>query len=178
MIDLKVTTIGGPEIAAKLSDLNSDVRANLVTELEEIGKDVVYGARNRVPRRTGYLMSRILYRMGRETKRGGWMPFEPGILKLTVLPGEPLAHLVERGVDTTVTKARAKRSENVYTVRGRGKRERRSLVAQGVAFGRKPYRLVIKPRPYFMPAVEAVGDVGPRLQAVIDRTVSAANGGG
>lgn len=165
MIAVKVTELGGPELQAMFIRAQSLLRARLQEELDEIGKDIVLTARAGVPRRTGRTMRRIVYRHGRETRRGFQHAGEDRLI-LTVLPGEPTAHLIERGVNATVVRHR-RRSRDVYEVRGR--RQRRKLVAMGVGFGGKPYQLVIPPRPYFMPAVESVGDVGVRLQAVVER---------
>ena len=176
MISVKVTELGGPELQATFARAQSLLRAKLQEELDEIGKDAVLAARSRVPRRTGRTMRRIAYRHGRETRRGFQSAGDDRLI-LTVLPGEPTAHLIERGVNATVTRRR-RRSRDVFAVQGRGKREKRKLVAMGVALGAKPYKLVIPPRPYFIPAVESVGDVGARLQAVIDRVGAEAQGAG
>jgi hypothetical protein len=122
-------------------------------------------------------MRRIIYRHGRETRRGFQHAGDDRLI-LTVFPGEPTAHLIERGVDATVIRRR-KRSEDVFAVTS-GRRQRRKLVAMGVSFGNKPYRLVIPPRPYFTPAVESVGGasgVNARLQGAIERAAADAQGG-
>ncbi len=177
MIDVKVAMLGGPEVQRTFATAQSALRARLQEELDEIGKDIVLAARAGVPRRTGRTMRRIVYRHGREM-RTGFQSAGDDRLILTVLPGEPTAHLIERGVDATVVRRR-KRSGDVYEVRGR--RQKRKLVAMGISFASRPYRLVIPPRPYFMPAVESIGGASganQRLQAALDRAAADAQGGG
>lgn len=177
-IDLKVSVLGDKEIAATFRAAQSGLRAELQQELDEIGKDIVIAARSRVPRRTGSTMSRIVYRHGRKA-RGGYQHVGDDRLMLTVLPGEPTAHLIERGVNAMVTKARRSKAGDVSEVKGR--RQKRKVVALGVRFGAKPYKLVIKPQPYFTPAVESVGGsagVNVRLQAAVSRVAARAQQGG
>lgn len=180
MIDVKVTTLGGPELVQTFQRADGLTRSEVQQELDEIGKDVVLGARGAVPRRTGRTMRRIVYRHGRETRRG-FQAAGDDRLVLTVLPGEPTAHLIERGVDAVVTKkSRRSRGGDVRQVGfnpATGRTSRR-IVARGVAFV-KPYRLRIPARPYFTPAVEAVSaGVPERLQAAVERGAAKAQGGG
>lgn len=180
MLDVKVTTLGGPELAATFQRADSLTRSEVQQELDEIGKDIVLGARGSVPRKTGRTMRRIVYRHGRETRRG-FQAAGDDRLVLTVLPGEPTAHLIERGVDAMVQRRpRRSRGKDVRAVAYNpttGRTSRR-IVARGVAFV-KPYRLRIAPRPYFTPAVEAVSSGVPdRLQAAVERAAAKAQGGG
>lgn len=175
-IDIKVTELGGPEVAATFARAQSGLRAQLQQELDEIGQDIVIAARSGVARRTGATMRRIIHRHGRQVRRG-WQHAGDDRLILTVLPGEPLGHLIERGVDATISRRRNRAAD----VRGRTKtgRKSRKLIAVGVKFV-KPYRLTIAPRPYFEPAIDSVGGpsgVNARLQATIGRVAAAAERG-
>jgi hypothetical protein len=179
-LDVKVTTIGGVEIASTLSRADSALRAELVAEYEEIGKDIVIGARNRVPHRTGYTMSRIQYRFGRETKRGFNAKDTTGPLILHVRPFGQASHLIERGVNATFevpAHFRKVTRTNVKIWTRKGQRTIASL--SGRAYVRA-YRRTLRfgPQPFFMPAVQDVAPtIGPRLQAAVARAAAAAQGG-
>lgn len=171
MIELKTTVIGDKQIAKAFEDARASLRPEIDTELAAIGEDVVKEAAARVSKRTGRTAGRIIYRLGRETKLG--FQRDESVARLTVLPGEPTAHLIERGVDATISRRR-NRSRDVVAIVGRRSR-RFKRIAVGISF-LKPYRLSIPPRPYFIPAVQSIGDVGARLQAAIARVAARAQG--
>jgi hypothetical protein len=160
MIDIKVTTIGGPEIAAKLADASTGIRDEIRDEIAAFMDDLVAGAQAAAPVRTGGLRSRIIWYFGREMKRGprGAKRMVPvdvnwkgGRIEATARPRGRVAHLMERGVNATF-------SQRV----GRGAEPEKR-------YGRS---LHIAPRPFFTPAIEALGSsegLNDRLQARLDR---------
>ena len=177
MIDVKVTTIGVKEIAAKLGQAESGVRSVLRAELAEIGDEIVARAQAAAPRATGVMASRIAWYFGREFMRGRKgqrrqtvveNPKDPRIF-FTVRPRGRVAHLVERGVSATFTQRPGRR--------GRHRLPQAPAVGPSLGeFSGPSYRytrsLRIAPHPFFMPAVESVGGaagVNARLQGALDR---------
>jgi hypothetical protein len=184
MIEVKTTVIGDKEIAQKFAEADPYVRDAIREGLEEIGTYIVEDARARAPRASGILARKIQYAFGRERGKQRTFREDPDALRLTVWPGGRVAHLMERGVNATVTRGRRRRELNVYDVRGRGRRARRTLVAEGVDWGRKPikpYHLRIAPRPFFEPAVQGIGGgegALASLQRVLDEAIAKYDQGG
>ena len=185
MIDVKVTTLGGPEIAAKLAEANSQLRAVLRMELRDIGSEIVAEAQPRAPRRTGIMASKIRWYFGSETMRGPKggakhlalqdTKWKDGRIVMTVRPFGRVAHLMERGVNATFQQ-RA----------GRG--HRAGHLAAGITASRWQHAksltyertLRIAPRPFFTLAVTAVGGaagVNARLQGRLDTLAGDLQGG-
>jgi hypothetical protein len=161
MIDVKVTVLGQPELGRRLDLADRRIRTVLREELAEIGEEIVARARANAPKRTGIMASRIAWYLGREFQRGRGArrrmtvvdyDKDPRIF-FTVRPRGRIAHLVERGVNATFQQFPGSRGGRMPVL------ER--------AYTRT---LTIAPRPFFMPAVQAVtgGNVFPRLQARLD----------
>ena len=177
MIDVKVTTLGGAEIAKTLALANSSARAALRDELALIGDEIVAAARSRAPKRTvPGLAGRIRWYFGSEVKRGPKgakrmvtqdTKWKDGRIRMTVRPFGRVAHLMERGVNATFQQRAgrgSKAGQVVASVKSPKWKEAKSLTYQRT--------LVISPRPFFMPAVQSVGGpsgVNARLQARIDK---------
>lgn len=188
MIDLKVTTIGGKEIAAKLAQASSGVREALREELAAVGDEIVARAQADAPKRTGIMASKIAWYFGREVMRsrgkkrreqgsGAWRgkyrtvrDADKGPIQFTARPFGRVAHLVERGVNATFNQRPGPRGKD---------KQRRGQNAIGPFGGEAmqgpDYRyartLRIAPRPFFVPAVDSVGGaagVNARLQAKLD----------
>ncbi len=187
-LDVKLTVLGEAEIGRVFSAARSNLRPALLVELDKIGRDMVQAAKDRVPygptRKHGsHTRDKIDYGHGLDRKGGGFLPPEAGgPLRLTVLGGEPLAHIIERGVNATVT-VRRNRKRDVYAsdvryarrkgvgrVAERNLKNRRTMVGMGVTFV-KAYRLTLPARPYFIPAVQSI-DVGVRLQDAVRRAAA------
>lgn len=186
MIDLKVTALGVPEIAAKLGMAESGIRDVLRAELAQVGSEIVAGAQARAPKRTGVLASRIIWFFGREVMRrrpknsildGGptkYRTIVEGASKyakkstrakwentifFTARPTGSVAHLMERGVNATFYQRPGRRTKDA------SRRDRRGYAAVGPFAGeamqgpdfRYQRTLKIDKRPFFMPAVEAAG---------------------
>jgi hypothetical protein len=177
-IAIRAKVLGDAQLSKVFLQAGSELRARLVDELEAIGKEVVSLARAAVPKGTKPLgkrksrtVQRIVYRMGIQDK-GKFQKTESGPLMLTVFPGEPLGHLIERGVDAVISTRRRKqgdvRAGRDWTTR----RQSRKLLAMGISFV-KPYRLHQIARPYFTPATQRV-NAGDRLQAVVSRSAAEA----
>lgn len=176
MIDLKVTVLGGPEIAAKLAQAGSGIRDELRDELAQVGDEIVARAQAAAPVRTGGLRARIVWYFGREMKRGPRgakrltpvdVQWKDGRIEMTVRPKGRVAHLVERGVSATFAQRPGRGgnriARNVGNVEGPGR--------EGPVY-RYQRTLKIPARPFFMPAVDSVGGasgVNARLQARLDR---------
>lgn len=192
-LDVKLTVLGEREAGRAFTAASSYLRPALVLELDKLGRDIVQAAQDRVPyggtRRSGpHTRDKIRYAHGLDAKsgRGFIAPEAGGPLRLTVLGGEPIGHLIERGVNATVS-SRRNRAEDVYAsdvryrrrkgvgmvAEGTTARARKlTLAASGIRFVR-PYRLVMPARPFFVPAVESV-DVAARLQAATSRAAAGA----
>lgn len=189
-LDVKLTVLGEREIGRAFTAAASDLRPALLVELDNLGREIVQAAQDRVPyggtRRAGtHTRDKIRAAHGLDREGGGWVaPGAGGPLRLTVLGGEPIGHLIERGVNATISTRRT-RKRDVYGTdvryarrKGFGRvaernlgQRRRTLVATGITFV-KPYRLTLPARPYFMPAIESV-DVAGRLQAATSRVAAA-----
>jgi hypothetical protein len=177
VIDLKVTTLGGPEIAKTLALANSGIRATLRDELALIGDEIVAAARSKAPKRTvPGLAGRIRWYFGSEVKRGPKgakrmvlqdTKWKDGRIRMTVRPFGRVAHLMERGVSATFQQSAgrgSKAGQVSASVNSPKWKEAKSLTYTRT--------LVITPRPFFMPAVQSVGGpagVNARLQARLDR---------
>lgn len=184
MIDLKVQTLGGPEIARTLAEKDSLIRRELRDELSIIGQQIVDTAQSLAPKRTGGLANRIIWYFGAETKRGpkGKKKLAPydikwkdGRIRMTVRPTGRVAHLMERGVNATFQQRAGrgfKRGQVVDAVQAAKWKHAQSIVYQR--------HLSIAPRPFFEPAVASVGGpsgVNARLQARLDLVASMSGGG-
>ena len=180
MIDLKVTTIGGPEIGRKLAQADSGIRSTLADGLSEIGEEIVTAAYSDAPKRSGEMASRIIWYFGTRSpskRRGRYsgiqirdVKWKDGRIRFEVMPTGRVAHLVERGVHASFNQRPGKRGAD---------KQRRGRAAIGPYAGERmqgpDYRyartLNIAARPFFMPAVESVGGaegVNARLQARLD----------
>ncbi len=182
MIDLRVTTLGEKECAATFARAEPALRAELAAELDAIGREGVAAARQNVPKKSHRTEQHILYYTGRLASRSfrEYNDRNDSTMRLLILPGEPTAHLIERGVNATISRRRDK-SRDVYGVRIRKQLKTRTHIkfdrtAQGIRFV-KPYQLRIPARPYFTPAMESLGDTGARLQAAVARAAAKAQGG-
>ena len=197
MIDLKVQTLGGKEIADKLKDMNGAVQSDLRAELASIGEEIVTAARARAPKRTGIMASRILWYFGREVMRSRgrgkgkyraivdgpiskharkeYRDRYAGAILMTVRPTGTKAHLVERGVNATFEQRIGNRTNREvpksFTL-STGK------VINYMANPTFTRSMAIPARPFFTPAVESVGGptgVNARLQARINSITSELN---
>lgn len=175
MIDLKVTSLGGKDIADNLSQANSEIRATLRDELADIGQEIEDAAKSRAPRHSGGLANRIRWYFGSEVKRGPKgakrlvtqdTKWKDGRIAMTVRPFGRVAHLMERGVSATFQQRAGRGSKSgqvVAAISSPKWKQARSLTYQRT--------LTIAPRPFFMPAVESVGGAGgvnARLQERIN----------
>jgi hypothetical protein len=193
VIDLKVQTIGGKEIADKLSETGGALRVAVRAEMAAIGEEVRSGAVSRAPERTGVLKSRIISYFGREvTRQTKGRQYQAVVetaskharkstkerwaqsIILTVRPTGRVAHLMERGVSATFqqragggSRKGSKPGQHVAAITEPKWQHAKSLTYQRT--------LTIRPRPFFMPSVEAAGGaagVNARLQAVIDQVAT------
>lgn len=188
MIDVRLKTIGGPEIGAKLAQADSGIRDALRDELAQIGTEIVDRARSAAPKRTGEMASRITWyfgerkrvRVGERTSAKGRLSgiyktraveaIEPsGRITFTARPTGRVAHLMERGVNGTVeAHFRNVTRKNVTIWTRKGQRTLKTL--KGKAYI-PAHPLHIAPRPFFGPAVDSVGGasgVNERLQRRLD----------
>jgi hypothetical protein len=162
MIDVKVTTLGDREMAARFMRADSGIRTALREELAIIGDEIVSRAQAAAPKRTGKMASKIVWYFGREFMRGRKGNRHAKVVEyakdprifFAARPRGRVAHLVERGVNATFQQSPGPRGGKFPKV------ER--------AYTRS---LAIPPRPFFMPAVASVGGaggVGLRLQAALN----------
>lgn len=181
MIDLKVSAIGGPEIAAKLAQADSGLRDYIRAELAEVGEEIVSRAQSLAPKRTGIMASRVIWYFGTRaprTRKGQSIgtqvrdtKWKDGRIRFEVMPTGKVAHLMERGVHATFNQRPGRRGKDKVRT---GKHAIGPYA--GEAMHGPEYRysrtLDISPRPFFWPAVESVGGaagVNTRLQGAIDR---------
>lgn len=191
MIDVRLKTIGGPEIGAKLAQADSGIRDALRDELAQVGEEIVSRAASAAPKRTGIMASKITWFFGREVQRSrgrgkgkyrtvvdsatpskyarkDYRQKYAGAIFFTVRPTGRVAHLIERGVNATFYQRTG--------LRGRGNFERAPIgpfMGQRVEGPQYRYERTqhVAPRPFFMPAVESVGGasgVNERLQRRLD----------
>lgn len=181
MIDVKVTTVGGPEIARQLEAGPGAIRSAVRAELAQIGDEIVSRASALAPKRKGILASRILWYFGSEatTKqryragipRFGGLESPTGPVVFTARPTGSVAHLIERGVHGP-RKAHFRRETRVGTVWTRkGKRRIRNTKGRTWV---KEHAFHFPAHPFFIPAVESVGNVAERLQAAMGRAAEMA----
>jgi len=180
VIDLKVTTIGGPEIGRKLARAESGIRDEIRDELAAVGDEIVTAAQANAPRRSGIMAAKVIAYFGTRaprTRKGQGIgtqirdvKWKDGRVRFEVMPTGRVAHLVERGVHATFNQRPGKRGAD---------KQRRGQAAIGPYAGEAmhgpDYRyartLSIAARPFFMPAVESVGGaegVNARLQGRLD----------
>lgn len=189
MIDLKVTAIGGPEIAAKLTDrAPTGIRAGLTDELTQIGTEIVSTAQSLAPKRSGIMASRIIWYFGTRaprTRKGVSIgtqvkdtKWKDGRIRFEAMPTGRVAHLMERGVNASFHQRPGKRGADKV-------RTGKQMIGPyaGEAMHGPEYRyartLHIAARPFFMPAVESVGGaagVNARLQGALDKVAAQGNG--
>lgn len=179
MIDLRFKTLGGPEVAKKLALADSGIRQVLREELAEVGDEIVSIAQSNAPKRTGVLASRIIWFFGKRGKRGRGLQrrtritdvnYKDGRINFSVMPTGSVAHLMERGVNASFYQRPGRGGANQRTVIGPFMGAR----AEGPEY-RYPRTLRIAPRPFFIPAVDAVGGadgVNARLQGALNRLAS------
>lgn len=188
MIDLKVTTIGGPEIAGKLAKADSGIRDEIRDELAEVGQEIVDRAQSNAPKRTGIMASKVIWFFGTRAprKKKGVsigtqirdVKWKDGRVRMEAMPTGRVAHLMERGVNASFHQRPGRRGAD---------KQRRGQRAIGPYAGeamhgpdwRYPRTLKITPQPFFMPAVESVGGaagVNARLQGRLDRLAGALQG--
>lgn len=183
MIDIRVQTLGGPEIAKQLADKESGLRNGLRDELAAIGNEIVTTAQANAPKATGIMASKILWFFGTRaprTRRGvsigtqirdvNW---KDGRIRFETRPTGRVAHLVERGVSASFYQRPGRRQKEANKT-AYNSTSRVTYLAQGPSY-RYARTLNIAPRPFFTPAVESVGGaagVNARLQSRIDRVAS------
>lgn len=182
MIDLKVTSIGGPEIGKRLADADSGIRQVLRDELAQIGDEIVSRAQSNAPKRTGIMASKIIAFFGKRAKRGRGDQRrtrivehnrKDGRIAFTVMPTGRVAHLMERGVNASFSQRPGARQKEANKVRGNST-GKVTYLAAGPTY-RYARTLNIAPRPFFMPAVESVGGaagVNARLQSALDKVAA------
>jgi hypothetical protein len=193
VIDLKVTTVGGPEIARALAQADTGIRDDIRDELARIGEEIVERARSLAPRRTGGLQARIIWyfgtrgnyavkgQKGRKATQTRDVKWKDGRIRFEVMPTGKVAHLMERGVHASFNQRTGRRTGKGASVRGRheiGPHAGEAMQGPDYRYART---LNIAPRPFFMPAVESVGGaagVNARLQAKIDQLAQRLNAGG
>jgi hypothetical protein len=182
MIDLKVTTIGGPEIGRKLAQADSGIRDVIRNELEVVGEEIVQNAQRAAPRKSGIMASKIIWFFGKRGKRTVRTPtgkqritkvterkYKDGRIFFSVMPTGRVAHLMERGVNATFDQRPGRRQKEANKVRGNSTAKVTHL-AEGPVY-RYQRTLRIAPRPFFGPAVDAAGGaagVNARLQTALD----------
>lgn len=190
MIDLKVTTLGGPEIAAKLAKADTGLRDCLRDELGEILDGIVTDAQARAPKATGIMASKIIWYFGTRAprKRKGQsigtqvrdVKWKDGRIRAEAAPTGRVAHLMERGVRASFYQRPGRRGRDKVRT---GRHEIGPFAGeatQGPTY-RYARTLNIAPHPFFMPAVEAAGGasgVNTRLQGAINRLTSDLDGKG
>lgn len=155
MIGIKVTVIGQEGMAQKLADAESGLRPAIRAELWKVGEEIIAGAQAAAPKRTGIMASKIVQFFGRMRKRGR------GLQRRTM----PIDAKNPRG------------GKIEWEVRPGGRVAH--LVERGVNGAGRTRTINIAPRPFFMPAVDAVGGpagVNARLQTAIDNFAGDVNG--
>lgn len=185
-----VRVIGEKEVAAVFDAAPGALRAALRDELAQVGDDIVSRARALAPKRSGVMASKITWYFGRERrafnvgaggKRRSYTEkvdrsAETGPIWFVARPGGSVAHLMERGVDAQ-RGPYFRREERVGTIWTR--KGKKTIRRKGRTYVR-PHAFRIAKRPFFTPAIEAVGGpsgVNARLQAAIDAVPPAIQGG-
>lgn len=183
MIDLRLTEIGGAEVARRLAGADGEIRQALREELAEVGDEIVSRAQAFAPKATGFMASKIIWFFGQRRERGrgaqrrlvvveSASKRQPGKIEFSAMPTGRVAHLVERGVNASFYQRTGQRGANAVGSQGPGRgRQGPAIVREGPTY-RYPRTLSIRPRPFFMPAVESVGGasgVNARLQGALDR---------
>lgn len=181
MIDLKVTTLGGPEIASRLAQADSGIRDAIRDELALVGEEIVSTAQSLAPKRTGIMASKIIWFHGTRAprRRRGVsigtqirdVRWKSGKLNWSAMPTGRVAHLVERGVNASFYQRPGRRGRDTTRTGRREIGPYAGEAQQGPNF-RYARKLAIAPQPFFTPAVESVGGaagVNTRLQTAIDR---------
>lgn len=169
MIDLKITEIGGAEIAAALKRAPKVIQARLLAAMQEAGSEAVDRARSLAPygakRKTGVHL--------RDAIRFGAFANEQGaqllIRAVGGARGAPHAHLIERGVP--MKKIRVYRKVYASKLqwlkdanRWRFKRPNRVKNRNTFMYTRRHH---ITANPFFEPAINSLGDVGAKLQQAV-----------
>lgn len=177
-IKVRAAVLGDVQLSRVFAQAGSELRSQLADELEAIGTEVVALARAAVRKKTSRTMQRIVYRMGIQDGKE-FKKTESGPLVLTVFPGEPIAHLLERGYGPTTSKVYSK----VYATKLAPKFKR----ADGriVWKYRRPSRVKsrrtflfsrtnqMSPRPFFVQSTQRV-NAGDRLQAIVSKSAAEA----
>jgi hypothetical protein len=185
MIDLKVQTIGGEEIARELEAGPGAIRSAIRGELAKVGDEIVSRAQALAPKKSGIMASKVLWYFGSEAtskqrrkmglNRFGSLDADRGPVRFTARPTGSVAHLMERGVNTTrkLHPRRVERTARIWTRKGR---KLKTFKATALV---KAHPFNIAPHPFFMPAVASVGGaagVNARLQDALTKAAGIMRG--
>lgn len=179
MIDVRVTEIGGEQIAAALERAPKVMRARLVQTLNEQGQIAADRAKAGAPynpkRKSGvHLRDAVrFYAYANEQKA------ELLVRAVGGARGAPHAHLIERGVApkkiTVYRKVYASSLSRMSDAnRWRFRRPKRVKSRQTFMYKRVHH---VTAHPFFAPAINSLGDVGATLQTAIDQAAADVQGG-
>jgi hypothetical protein len=169
-----------------LKQADSGLREAIRAELADVGEEIVTRAQANAPRHTGIMASKIICYFGTRAPRKSKgvaigtqirdVKWKDGRIRFEAMPTGQVAHLMERGVNASFYQRPGRRQKEENKVHANSTR-RVTYLAQGPYY---PYArtLNIAPRPFFMPAVDAVGGaagVNSRLQEKIDQLAQQLN---